>query len=664
MNKFEFKNLTPFKWFVLENFPFIEADFDALTEWQLFCKIGKEMNKIINSENTLGTQVENVTNAFIELQKFVNNYFDNLDVQEEINNKLNDMVIDGTLASILTNYTKISKVFNTTEEMLLDNTLEINQKIKTLGYSTINDGGAGTFFITNIQKSNKFQIKLSENKYAELINLKSFKQMGKFNTNISSEEFNLFNEYNIIDLENNTLILTDTLSVENKTIKNGKISMGMASSLTPPTKEICLLVKSNVNIENIDFEDIDAYYTILSDRGVKNINIINCRFINNAFACIVFDVENENLKVDSCYFENIKYTDTSSFLYRYFIATGTKYTKEENITYNYSVRNIEITNNILKNNPLWEGIDTHGGENIIIKNNIIENCQTGIMANCSDFTLKNMTHKNIIIENNIINGTENISRTGIIIGGTNNIICENVKIINNSINKSSENNINFGSIKTNYIKNFIISNNKITNSIIRGINLGTKSINGTIKNNYIENETTAPIVQSGYTIINIEIINNILNGKNKCLQGFYNPLSGRGKMENNNIYGCITNNSINYPNNFNKCYNGSSNAYVAKDDILHDIVSNNPIKVTSNYFSLGKSEFNLEMKATGIQNTNYIDVDINPQEIVEGLEIMLGNDEYTVDYIIGNRIYLLQKLINQYSNITITPKNPTYSNFT
>ena len=101
MNKFEYKNLTPFKWFVLENFPFIEADFDALTEWQLFCKLGKEINKIINSENTLGTQMENVTNAFIELQNYVNNYFDNLDVQDEINIKLNEMVQDGTLAEII-----------------------------------------------------------------------------------------------------------------------------------------------------------------------------------------------------------------------------------------------------------------------------------------------------------------------------------------------------------------------------------------------------------------------------------------------------------------------------------------------------------------------------------------------------------------------------------
>ena len=94
MSNFNYTNLTPFKWFVLENFPFIEADFDALTEWQLFCKLGKEINKIIDSENILGTQVETLTN-------YINNYFDNLDVQDEINNKLNDMAEQGTLQEIL-----------------------------------------------------------------------------------------------------------------------------------------------------------------------------------------------------------------------------------------------------------------------------------------------------------------------------------------------------------------------------------------------------------------------------------------------------------------------------------------------------------------------------------------------------------------------------------
>lgn len=101
MNKFEYKNLTPFKWFVLENFPFIEADFDALTEWQLFCKLGKEINKIIDSQNLVGEQAETLTKAFNELKNYVDNYFKNLDVQNEIDNKLNKMASDGTLDTII-----------------------------------------------------------------------------------------------------------------------------------------------------------------------------------------------------------------------------------------------------------------------------------------------------------------------------------------------------------------------------------------------------------------------------------------------------------------------------------------------------------------------------------------------------------------------------------
>lgn len=101
MNKFSYKNLSPFKWFVLQNFPFIEADFDAITNWQLFCKLGEEMNKIIEKVNQAGEQTENLTNGFIELQNYVNNYFENLDIQDEINNKLDEMAEGGELAEII-----------------------------------------------------------------------------------------------------------------------------------------------------------------------------------------------------------------------------------------------------------------------------------------------------------------------------------------------------------------------------------------------------------------------------------------------------------------------------------------------------------------------------------------------------------------------------------
>lgn len=165
MNKYDYKNIAPFKWFMLENFPFIEDDFDALTNWQLFCKIGKEINKIINSQNEVGNQMENTVNAFIALQDYVNNYFDNLDVQEEINNKLDNMVEDGTLLNILSNYANIQRIYNTVNEMIEDTNLVSGQKVKCFGFNEINDGDGGEFLIGNVG-----EIDLDNNLKAKYIN--------------------------------------------------------------------------------------------------------------------------------------------------------------------------------------------------------------------------------------------------------------------------------------------------------------------------------------------------------------------------------------------------------------------------------------------------------------------------------------------------------------
>lgn len=87
---FDYKRLHPFKWYILENFPFLEDSIDVLTNYQLFCKLGEMYNKEIDSINTLGVQVEGITD-----------WFDNLDVQDEINNKLDAMAEDGSLAEII-----------------------------------------------------------------------------------------------------------------------------------------------------------------------------------------------------------------------------------------------------------------------------------------------------------------------------------------------------------------------------------------------------------------------------------------------------------------------------------------------------------------------------------------------------------------------------------
>ena len=86
-----------FRNWVLQNFPFLEDDFDALTDYELFCKMVEYMKKSLEKIDGYDSIIEELTNKVNELE----NYFDNLDVQQEINNKLDEMVTDGTLDEII-----------------------------------------------------------------------------------------------------------------------------------------------------------------------------------------------------------------------------------------------------------------------------------------------------------------------------------------------------------------------------------------------------------------------------------------------------------------------------------------------------------------------------------------------------------------------------------
>lgn len=92
--------LTPFKLFTLQNFPYIEADFDAITNYQLFCKVVEYLNEVIANENT----VESIVQQQIDNINILYNWFLELDVQDEINNKLDDMAQNGELNTIIGEY--------------------------------------------------------------------------------------------------------------------------------------------------------------------------------------------------------------------------------------------------------------------------------------------------------------------------------------------------------------------------------------------------------------------------------------------------------------------------------------------------------------------------------------------------------------------------------
>ena len=78
----------------------------------------------------------------VQLQDYVNNYFDNLDVQEEINNKLDDMAEQGQLTDIIAQYLQLAGVlaYDNKAAMKAAENLVDGSIAKTLGDETFQDG--------------------------------------------------------------------------------------------------------------------------------------------------------------------------------------------------------------------------------------------------------------------------------------------------------------------------------------------------------------------------------------------------------------------------------------------------------------------------------------------------------------------------------------------
>ena len=70
---------------------------DSLSYYELLCKLAKFMQDAVEDISTLDK-------AYLELQDYVNHYFDNLDVQEAIDAKLDEMAEDGTLGNLISQY--------------------------------------------------------------------------------------------------------------------------------------------------------------------------------------------------------------------------------------------------------------------------------------------------------------------------------------------------------------------------------------------------------------------------------------------------------------------------------------------------------------------------------------------------------------------------------
>lgn len=78
---------------------------DSMSYYECLCALLNYINNtVVPDLNNVNDGLAELQEFYEELQSYVNNYFENLDVQEEINNKLDEMTSNGTLTQIIKNY--------------------------------------------------------------------------------------------------------------------------------------------------------------------------------------------------------------------------------------------------------------------------------------------------------------------------------------------------------------------------------------------------------------------------------------------------------------------------------------------------------------------------------------------------------------------------------
>lgn len=418
--KEDYKLIPPFKMQVLTNFPYIEADFDALTNYQLLCKVVEYLNAVIHNENEVTEQVTGLYNAYVALQNYVNTYFDNLDLQPIVDNKLDEMAEDGTLADMIAEYIKMQGqlVYNTVEEMRAAENIQNGSFLKTYGFYSYNDGGGSLYkarTVTNEDVIDNITIVAlhDETLVAELI-IQSEMPVECFGAKGDNDT----DDHNSIQLAINkckNIILSKTYKTTGELTVNNSITVkgyGTINSFIDDDESLFHILTSNVNIEDININitytnpnptsqyggaiTIGNFY-MAEGMDLKNINIINCNIIKNINdgATVGIFGDSHNINIKNCYikkfpielhwsgnFLNDHTPDTKYSYHPYDINIDNCILEDGIGLYASGVYNLNVNNIIFKNNvSCIQLVAGDVGEYLTDKNKLL----TGILINNCDF---------------------------------------------------------------------------------------------------------------------------------------------------------------------------------------------------------------------------------------------------------------------------------------
>lgn len=221
-----------------------------------------EVMPVINNNAEAVVELQNLFN---ELKDYVDNYFDNLDIQEEVDNKLEEMYENGQLQSLIEEFIELSVTFtyNTVAEMKEASNLVNGSFVKTNGFYEYNDGGSALYKVRTLINTDVVDeillIALDDpTLVAELMiqdemNVKQYGAKDDNTTDNSTSFIKAFNNIkSVLNIYGNTFKLVSgvALTEKNNLTINFNAKLHMASSSEAGTGCITLRGCKNIEINN------------------------------------------------------------------------------------------------------------------------------------------------------------------------------------------------------------------------------------------------------------------------------------------------------------------------------------------------------------------------------------------------------------------------------
>ena len=294
-----------FRNWVLQNFPFLEDDFDALTDYELFCKMIEYVKKLVKDNEDFRKQLEDLEN-----------YVYNLNLQDEVNNKLDEMASDGTLEEIMASYLNTKAIFGFDNVSGLKNATNLidGSYAETLGYYTVNDNGGGLYHITDdeLTPNDANIIELNSGLYAVLItkdNIITPEQFGCKGDGINNDTTNLQACIDYATLNKKQINFTGNYKVEPILQEDGT--------------NLCLKIyrdssdNSHVTDNNINFNFIRGSKIFTSSTDVATLIRINASNINFQNATLV-GVQDKTTLLELSKIDKLSTTETQWTCYNIF----------------------------------------------------------------------------------------------------------------------------------------------------------------------------------------------------------------------------------------------------------------------------------------------------------------------------------------------------------